>query len=117
MQHVLLNASRRIALYFHFHMTIGSFFGIGVHAAGGGFAEVILAAVFANFGGNVTNDHYRVVALQHNSGSTGVSMAGLADGAFHHALLFLNVSFQAEAYHWHNRLRHAMNIPAIVIPA
>ena len=75
-------------------MTVGSFFGIGIHAAGGRFVQVILAAVFADFGGNVANDHYRVVSLQSNGGGAGMSMAGLADGAFHHALLFLNVLSQ-----------------------
>ena len=72
----------------------GSFLGIGIHAAGDGFAQVILAAIFANFGRNVTNDDHRIVSLQSNGGDAGVSMAGLADGAFHHPLLLLNASSQ-----------------------
>jgi hypothetical protein len=79
----MLNISRRIALNFNFDMAMRGFFGIGVYTAGGRFAQVILAAVFANFGGNITNDDHRVVALQRNGSSAGVCMTGFADGAFH----------------------------------
>lgn len=89
-----LNASCRIALNFHLDIALGSFFSIGIYATSDGFAQVVLAAVFANFGRYLTNDHHGVVALQRNGGDTGVSMAGLADGAFHHALLILNASSQ-----------------------
>jgi len=75
-------------------MAIRCFFGIGVHAAGDRFAQIILAAVFANFGGNITNDDRRVVALQRNCSGTGVCMASFSDGVFHHDILCLNVSFQ-----------------------
>ena len=72
-------------------MAMGGFVGIGVNPAGDGFAQVVLAAVFANFSGNITNYHHSVFALQSNGGDSGLGMAGLADGALHHALLCLSL--------------------------
>src|SRR3990167_7792198 len=84
--------SRRIALNFHFHPPLHGAIGIGINPAGNRFAQVILAVVVTDFSRNITNDHYRLVALQRNSGSAGVGLSGFADYAFHHALLLLNDS-------------------------
>src|SRR5512145_2159191 len=68
--------------------------GIGVHAAGSRFAQVILAAVFADFGGHVADDDHAVIALQRDGSRAGVRLSCFADRAFHHVLLLLNVSSQ-----------------------
>ena len=87
-------ALRRKALDFHFHMAAGGLLGIRIDASGDRFTQVILTAVFANFGGHVANNHDCIIALQGNGGSTRVSMARLANGAFHRDLRFVNASSQ-----------------------
>jgi hypothetical protein len=60
--------------------------GIGIYAAGGGFAQVILVAVFADFGWHIADDDHAVIALQRDGGGAGVRLPGFADRAFHHVL-------------------------------
>lgn len=68
--------------------------GIGIYAASGGFAQVVLAAVFADFGWHVADDDHAVIALQRDGSRAGVGLSCFADCAFHYVLLCLNVSSQ-----------------------
>ena len=84
----------RIPLNLDFNVPPRGCVSICVHAAGDGSAQVILAAVFADFCGYIADDDHAVVALQRDGGGAGVCLSGFADRAFHHVLLRLNVSSQ-----------------------
>ena len=68
------DASRLILLNLDFHMPPRSFAGIRIHSLGSRFAQIILAAVLANFGRHVANDYHRVSALQCDRGGAGVGL-------------------------------------------
>ena len=67
----------------------GGGFGLGQGFLGGGVVDVDLAAVIADLGWDVADDHGEGAALEGQGGGAGVGFAVSADGAFHGLRRFL----------------------------
>jgi hypothetical protein len=52
-----MNGSSCVALNFNLDMSLETLLGIGIHSASRDVIQIVFAAVLADFGGNIANDH------------------------------------------------------------
>src|ERR1019366_3068542 len=80
---------RRVAQDFHFGVAGNGCLGSLVHFLRDGAVEVVLAAVIADIGGHIADDHHRPAPLQRNRHRTRTGLTILAEKARHGSLLVL----------------------------